>query len=76
MIADCSEFLSQSFQMYGCVFHYSNGQNLGQTLDPVVPLARILHGHPLAGLLWERQLEEVLIKLGWESRMWLPCGRN
>ena len=28
--------------------------------DPVVPLERNLFGHPLAGLLWERQFEEVL----------------
>ena len=33
--------------------------------DPVVPLARNLCGHPLAGLLWERQVEEVLLGLGW-----------
>ena len=29
--------------------------------DPVVPLDRNLYGHPLAGLLWERQFEKVLI---------------
>ena len=28
--------------------------------DPVVPLERNLHGHPLAGLLWERQFEKIL----------------
>ena len=26
--------------------------------DPVVPLERNLYGHPLAGLLWERQFAE------------------
>ena len=31
---------------------------------PVVPLERNLYGHPLAGLLWERQFEEVLLELG------------
>ena len=35
--------------------------------DPVVHLERNLYGHPLAGLLWERQVEEVLLKLGWEK---------
>ena len=35
--------------------------------DPVVPLDRNLYGHPLAGLLWERQLEKVLVKHGWEK---------
>ena len=29
--------------------------------DPVVPLERNLYGHPLAGLLWERQFEKVLL---------------
>ena len=35
--------------------------------DLVVLLERNLHGHPLAGLLWERQFEEVLMELGWRK---------
>ena len=35
--------------------------------DPVVPLERILYGHSLAGLLWERQFEKSLLKYGWEK---------
>ena len=35
--------------------------------DPVVPLERNLYGHPLAGQLWERQFEKVLLKHGWEK---------
>ena len=35
--------------------------------DPVLPLERNLHGHPLAGLLWERQFEEVLLGPGREK---------
>ena len=35
--------------------------------DPVVPLERNLYGHPLAGLLWERQFEKILLKHGWEN---------
>ena len=35
--------------------------------DPVVPLERNLYGHPLAGLLWGRQFEKVLLKHGWEK---------
>ena len=35
--------------------------------DPVVPLERNLKGHPLAGLLWERQLEKILFEHGWEK---------
>ena len=34
--------------------------------DPVVPLERNLYGHPLAGLLWERQFEKILLQHGWE----------
>ena len=30
--------------------------------DPVVPLERNLYGHPLTGLLWERQFEKVLLE--------------
>ena len=35
--------------------------------DPVVPPEPNLHGHPLAGLLWERQFEKILLKHGWEK---------
>ena len=31
--------------------------------DPVVPLEKNLYGHPLAGLLWERQFEKVFLFL-------------
>ena len=34
--------------------------------DPVVLLERNLYGHPLAGLLWERQFEKALLEHGWE----------
>ena len=35
--------------------------------DSVVPLERNLYGHPLAGLLWERQFEKILLQHGWEK---------
>ena len=35
--------------------------------DPVVPLERNQYGHPLAGLLWERQFGKILLKYGWEK---------
>ena len=35
--------------------------------DPVVPLERNLYVHHLAGLLWERQFEKILLKHGWEK---------
>ena len=35
--------------------------------DPVVLLDRNLYGHPLAGLLCERQFEKIRLKHGWEK---------
>ena len=35
--------------------------------DPVVPLERNLHGHPLAGLFWEKLFEKIRLKYGWEK---------
>ena len=35
--------------------------------DPVVLLERKLYGHLLAGLLWERQFEKILLKYGCEK---------
>ena len=39
--------------------------------DPVVPLERNLYGHPLTGLLWERQFEKIQIetRLGENSKL-------
>ena len=36
-------------------------KSLANIGDLMVPLERKLHGHPLAGLLWERQFEEILL---------------
>ena len=41
--------------------------------DPVVPLECNLYGHPLAGLLWERYLEEILFSEGWERVVGWEC---
>ena len=35
--------------------------------DPVVLLERNRYGHPLSGLLWERQYEKILLQHGWEK---------
>ena len=40
--------------------------------DPVVPLERNLYSHLLTGLLWERQLEKVLLEHGWDK---VPCSK-
>ena len=41
--------------------------------DPVVPLERKLYGHLLAGLLWERQFEKILLEHGWEKVSKCEC---
>ena len=41
--------------------------------DPVVLPERNLFGHLLAGLLWERQFEKILLKYGWEKVSNLEC---
>ena len=41
--------------------------------DPVVPLERNLCGHLLAGLLWERQFEKILLKHGREKILNWEC---
>ena len=41
--------------------------------DPVVPFERNLCGHPLAGLLWERQFEKVRLEHGWENVLNWEC---
>ena len=35
--------------------------------DPFVPLERNLYDHLLAGLLWERPFDKILLKHGWEK---------
>ena len=35
--------------------------------EPVVPLERNLYGHPLAGLVWERQFHKIILKYDWEK---------
>ena len=35
--------------------------------DPVVPFERNVYGHSSAGLLWERQFEEIPLEFGWET---------
>ena len=42
-------------------------KSLSSMEDPVVPLEKNLYGHPLAGLLWERQFEKILLKHGREK---------
>ena len=73
----CSEIIenskNRSVQIIGFVYHDTNGQKIWSSIeDPVISLERNLYGHPLAGLLWERQFEKILLKYGWEKRF--PIG--
>ena len=59
---------NRSVQTFGFVYHDTNGLNHGPVWKTqVVPLERNLYSHPLAGLLWERQFEKILLKHGWEK---------
>ena len=42
--------------------------------DPVVHVERNLYGHFLAGLLWDRHFEKVLLKYGWRKGPNLECS--
>ena len=48
------------------------GQHLGRiSKNSRVPLGRNVYGHPLAGLLWGRQVKKVLLESGWcEAPTW------
>ena len=48
-------------------------QILGKHEDPVVFLERNVYGHPLAGLLWARPFDEVLLRFGREKVSNLEC---
>ena len=55
---------SQNVQINGYVFHDTNGRNLGQASKTQWFLSNeTCTDTPLAGLLWERQVEEVLSSL-------------
>ena len=59
---------SQNVQIFGCIYQKHKWPKSWSSMkDPVVPLKRNLYGHPLAGLLWERQFEKVLLEHGWEK---------
>ena len=60
---ECRDVLDTS----GCPRHRSGPTSLANIKDPVVLLERNLNGHPLAGLLWERQFEKKV--LSFRTRM-------
>ena len=58
---------SECPDMWICPSRHKWPKSSSSVEDPVVPLERDLYGHPLAGLLWERQFEKILLKHGWEK---------
>ena len=64
-IGRCSQIAQISqIRMSRCLDTSSTTQG-GKIEDFVAFLERNLYGHPSAGLLWERQIEEALPELGW-----------
>ena len=62
------KFQNRSVQIFGFVWpRHKWPKSWSSMEDPVVPLERNLYGHPLAGLLWERQFEKILLKHGREK---------
>ena len=55
---------SQNVQTCGTVLLDKWPKSCANIEDSVAPLERNLNGYPLAGLLWERQFEEVLLEFG------------
>ena len=66
------KFQSQNVQIFGYVYRNTDSPNSWSSMeDPVVPLDRNLHGHPLAGLLREKAVREnpFEIRLGENSKL-------
>ena len=68
MFTNCSKFPNRNVQSIWIRPPRHKWPELWSSVeDPVVPLERNLYGHPLAGLLWERQFEKILLQHGWEK---------
>ena len=62
------KFQNRSVQTFGFFYHDTNGLNYGPVWKTQSFLLKgNLYGHPLAGLLWERQFEKILLQHGWEK---------
>ena len=69
-----SNFRQMIVLTYGYVYHGTNGQEVGRIYEePVLPVERTSNGHLLAGVLWERTLENVVLKNGWEKAPTWEC---
>ena len=67
------KFQNRNVQTFGFVYHDTWPKSRSSMEYPVVPLERNLYGHPLEGLLWERQFEKILLKYGWDKVSNLEC---
>ena len=69
MLPNYWKFPNRNVQTFVFVYHDTNGQNHGPAwkTQSFVPLKRNLYGHLLAGLLWEKQFEKILLQHGWEK---------
>ena len=66
-ISKFTQLQNWNAQTFGFVYHGHNGRNHGAVWETVVPSERNLYGHPLAGLLWERQFEKFPLQYGWKK---------
>ena len=70
-IGSCSQIIENSEVRMSRYLDTSTKTQIAKINFPhgrrVVPLERNLYGHPLAGLLWERHFEKVLLEHGWEK---------
>ena len=68
MLRDCSKFPNRNAQNIWIRLPRHPWPKSWSSMEvPVVPLERNLYGHPLAGLLWERQFEKTLFTHSWEK---------
>ena len=68
------KFPNRNVQTFGFVYQTTNGPNNGPVWKTQsFLLKRNLYGHPLAGLLWEKQFEKFLLKYGWEKVSNFEC---
>ena len=73
MLPDCSKFQIGMSRRLDTPSAAQMAQIMGKHRSSCGTLERNLYGHPLAGLLWERQFETILLKYVWEKVFNLEC---
>ena len=65
---NCSKFPNRNVQTFGFVYYDTNGLKRGPVWKTQsFFLSENLYGHLLAGLLWERQFDKIILMYGWEK---------